>query len=229
MAIETHRYYPVFLDLAGRQVLIIGGGEVASRKIETMLRCDARITVVARDAVSEISELAIAGRIRLMIREYRFEDLEGQFVVIAATSDMEINKRVAEDARRRKVLVNVVDDPQLCDFIVPAIFNRGQIQVAVSTGGSSPALARVVRARLESVVTPALAELAEILGDLRPVAKAALDTDDDRKRFFGAVVDSDVLDLLQTGHRREAFEALRQLCLSAGVTPPEEKARRDRQ
>lgn len=229
MAIDPHRYYPVFLDVGGRPILIIGGGEVASRKIETMLRCDAKIMVVSPDAVSEISDLAKSGRIQLVSREYRLEDLEGRFVVIAATGDREVNRRVGEDARQRGLLVNVVDDPQLCDFIVPATFERGPIQVAVSTGGSSPALARVIRASLESVVTPAIAELAEILGDLRPAAKKALATDDDRKRFFATVVDSDVLDLLQRGQRREAFDVLQQLCLKAGVTSPQDNPRRDRE
>ena len=229
MAIDLHRYYPVFLDVAGRSVLIVGGGEVASRKIETLLRCDAKIMVVALDTVSEISDLAEAGRIQLMAREYRFEDLEAQFVVIAATGDTEVNRRVGEDARQRGILVNVVDAPQLCDFIVPATFERGPIQVAVSTGGSSPALARVIRSSLESVLTPAIAELAEILGDLRPVAKEALATDEDRKRFFATLVDSDVLELLQRGQRREAFDVLRQLCLNAGVPSPQDNPRRDRE
>jgi len=220
MTTDPHRYYPIFLQIAGRNVLIVGGGEVAARKVETLLRYGARITVVATHIAEFITEMASSGRLMVRSRAYSADDIEDQFLVVAATNDTKVNRQVALDARVRGAMVNVVDLPQLCDFIVPAILQRAPIQVAVSTGGSSPALARIIRQRVEAVITPGLAELTEMLGSLRTVARETLHTDAERKRFFDGVVDSDVLSHLESGRRGDAYRSLRELCHAAGIVLP---------
>src|SRR5205085_1382875 len=135
-------YYPIFIDVENHDVVIIGGGAVCARKAETMLRYGANVTVVAPKFTEEIEGWAKEGRIRIKRKEYDDADLDGASIVIASTDDEGVNGRVARDSRRRKIPVNVVDVTHLCEFIVPAIVERGSIQLAVSTGGKSPALAR---------------------------------------------------------------------------------------
>src|SRR5205823_1856452 len=144
-------------------VLIVGGGEVCARKAETMLRYGARVTVVAPKATAEITEWAEAGKITLQRKEYEESDLDGRSIVIASTNDSRVNTRVATDCRRRKILVNVVDVTDLCEFIVPAILERGSIQIAISTAGKSPALARTLKEDLRRMVGGEYAEANEIL------------------------------------------------------------------
>ncbi|MGC8833742.1 MAG: precorrin-2 dehydrogenase/sirohydrochlorin ferrochelatase family protein, partial [Armatimonadota bacterium] len=129
-------YYPVFLDLRGKRVLVVGGGQVALRKVKSLLECGAEVLVVAPEAVPDLQQMARDGRIRLVSREYTEVDLEGASLVISATDSRDVNQRVSADAQARGVFVNVVDDPELCSFIVPSVMRRGELVVAVSTGGN---------------------------------------------------------------------------------------------
>ena len=210
-------YYPIFIDVENRDVLIIGGGAVCARKAETMMRYGARVTIVAPEVTDEISGWANDGRIKLTRKEYDEADLEGASIVIASTDDACINARIARDCRRRKIPVNVVDVTHLCEFIVPAIVQQGSIQLAVSTGGKSPALARTLKENLQKFVGPEYAELNDLLGTLRPAAKKVLPTDADRKRFFDGILAQGVLDMLRDGRRREAYDTIARACEEAGV------------
>jgi siroheme synthase-like protein len=143
--------------------------------------------------------------------------LEGRSIVIASTDDKCVNGRIARDCRRRRIPVNVVDVTHLCEFIVPAIVEQGSVQVAVSTGGKSPALARTLKEDLQRFVGPEYAEVNDLLGTLRKSAKSVLPTDVDRKRFFDGIIAAGILDMLRDGRRREAFAAVARACESAGV------------
>jgi siroheme synthase-like protein len=219
-------YYPIFLDVENRDVVIIGGGAVCTRKAETMMRYGARVTVVAPEVTDEITGWSKDGRLVVACKEYDEADLEGASIVIASTDDACVNGRIARDCRRRKIPVNVVDVTHLCEFIVPAIVEHGSIQVAVSTGGKSPALARTLKENLQKFLGPEYAELNDLLGTLRPAAKKVLPTDADRKRFFDGILAKGVLDMLRDGRRREAYDTIARACEEAGVALSEPLLRR---
>ena len=178
------RYYMACLDLEGRDVLVVGGGSVALEKVEGLLTCGARVTVVAPRIFVDVERLDV----KLRRREYRSDDLDGRFLVVAATSVTEVNRRVFSDAEARGLLCNVVDVPDLCSFILPAVHRQGPIAVAVSTGGASPALAQRLRDDVAALVGPRHASLAEELRALRPWAKERYPTYAARRDFFQALV-----------------------------------------
>jgi len=162
----TH-YFPVALNIEGRRCLVVGGGAVAERKIDALLDAGAQVVVVAPTVSAEIAALALLHALEVWPRPYEPADLDRAFLVVAATDDREANARVAADARERSILVNAVDDPANCDFITPAVVRRGDVQVAITTGGASPALARHLRAWLEELVPPEYAALADLLAQAR--------------------------------------------------------------
>ncbi len=162
------KYYPVYLNLKDRRVVLVGAGGIALQKIHALLEAEAQIRVVAPDAVPEIAELARERRVEWLRRTYQSTDLEEASLVIAATDDPELQKRVAAEARARQIWVNVVDVTPLCDFIAPAIVSRGDVQIAISTGGASPALARFLREKVEPLLGPEVGVLAEVLQRYRP-------------------------------------------------------------
>jgi siroheme synthase-like protein len=178
------RYYMACLDLAGRSCLVVGGGEVGLEKARGLLDCGARAAVVAPEVVAELRELPV----ELIERGYRTNDLEGRFLVVAATNDEALNRRVFADAEARSLLCNVADVPELCSFILPAVLRRDPIAVAVTTGGASPALAQRLRDDIAHVVGPEHAELARRLRELRPAAKRAFGSYDERREYFQEVV-----------------------------------------
>jgi precorrin-2 dehydrogenase/sirohydrochlorin ferrochelatase len=162
------KYYPVYLQLKDRRVLLVGAGDVSWQKVPALLDSGARVQVVAPDARPEIRELAAKKRLSWARRTYRTSDLKGVSLVIAATDDPALQKKVAAEARKRAIWVNVVDVTPLCDFIAPAIVSRGDVQIAISTGGTSPALARHLREKLEPLLGPEYGVLAGILQRYRP-------------------------------------------------------------
>jgi len=160
--------YPVCLEMAGRRCLVVGAGAVAERKVNGLLEVGARVTVVGPSATERLLDWARAGRIGLTLRAYGADDLAGHSIVFAATDDGLINAEVARDARAAGVLINAADDPAHCDFILPAVLTRGDLTVAVSTGGASPALARVVRDELGAFLDrDDYAALARVAADAR--------------------------------------------------------------
>lgn len=214
---KSFPYYPLFLDVEQREVVIVGGGGVAVRKVETMLKYGARVTVIAPDVAPEIESWAVEGRLALEKRGYAPGDVHQATIVVAATNRPELNRKIAEECRERHILVNVIDAPELCDFIVPAVIEHGSIQVAVSTGGSSPALARRLKHDLQEVFGAEYAEASDLFGSLRKGAQAALPEDRDRKAFFDALLEGGILRLLREGRRREAYEFAARSCDAAGV------------
>jgi precorrin-2 dehydrogenase/sirohydrochlorin ferrochelatase len=194
-------FYIACLRLSGRRCVVVGGGDIGLEKIEGLLACDGRVTLVAPDAIDPLRELAAEGSIEWERREYRPEDLEGTFMVIAATDHSDVNIRVYEDAERRAMLVNVVDVPPLCNFILPAIFRTGPLAIAISTAGASPALAKRIKSEIAEEYGEPYARLAEILNEVRGWAKGTLPTYQDRKVFFESIVNGepDPVELLRQG------------------------------
>src|SRR5215211_9376745 len=167
-------FYIACLKLTGRRCVVVGGGDVGLEKVEGLLACDGDVTLVAPEAIEPLRELAEEGSIRWERREYRSEDLEGTFMVIASTDDTDVNIRVYDDAERRAMLVNVVDVPPLCNFILPAIVRSGPIAIAISTAGASPALAKRMRNQIADEYGEPYARLAELLNEVRGWAKGTL-------------------------------------------------------
>ena len=159
--------FPMFLKLAGRDVLVVGAGRVGEPKIESLLRAEAKVRVVAPRVTRKIAGQARAGRIVWERREFAPSDLEGTFLVIAATNSAGVNHEVFREAQRRNVLCNVVDDPEHCDFYYPAVVRRGQLQIAISTGGQSPSLAQRLRKELEQQFGPEYGSFVDELGKKR--------------------------------------------------------------
>jgi len=184
-------FYIACLRLTGRRCLVVGAGEVGLEKVEGLLACDADVLLVAPEAHPALRELAAEGSIRWERRAYRPEDLEGCLIAIAATDDTTVNIRVFEDAERRAMLVNVVDVPPLCNFILPAIVRTGPLAVAISTAGASPALAKRMKREIGELFGEPYATLAVLLNDARGWAKSTLPTYQDRKEFFESIVDGD--------------------------------------
>jgi siroheme synthase-like protein len=202
-------FYIACLKLTGRRCLVVGGGDVGLEKVEGLLACDGEVVLVAPDAHLELERLAEEGSIEWRRRAYEAADLEGCLIAIAATSDTEVNIRVSGDAERRAMLVNVVDVPPLCNFILPAIVRTGPLAVAISTAGASPALAKRMKREIAELFGTEYAELAVMLNDVRGWAKGTLPTYQDRKEFFESIVngDPDPVALLRRGDR-EGVRAL---------------------
>jgi len=221
---KKYPYYPIYLDIENRAVAIIGGGNVCARKAETMMKYGARVTVVAPEFTEEIEGWAREGCLTLRRKMYDHSDLDGANIVIASTDVQSVNEQIAADCRARRIPVNVVDVTPLCEFIVPAIIESGGIQIAVSTGGKSPAVARTLKEDLQRLIGPEYSEVNELLGSLREGAKSVLPTDVDRKRFFDGIIARGVLQMLRDGRREEAYETIARACEEAGV-PQSEKLR----
>ena len=196
--------FPIFLKMTGRACLVVGAGSVGEAKIRSLILTDASVRVVAPHATPAVVEWADSGRIRWTPRTLVSTDLDGMFLVIAATSSVEVNDLVSREARRRGALCNVVDDPVRCDFYYPAVVRRGSLQIAVSTGGRSPALAQRLRREIENQFAPEYADWVEHLGQKRKEALARAANSEDRRRLLHQ----------QAGH--EAFEAFRRGLVKSG-------------
>jgi siroheme synthase-like protein len=209
--------YIACLLLKDRRCLVVGGGEVGLEKVEGLLACGADVTLVAPDAVPELAEYAAEGSIRWERREYRSTDLEGCLLAVAATSITDVNIAVHDDAERRPMLVNVVDVPPLCNFILPAIVRTGPLAIAISTSGASPALAKRMKREIAEEFGQPYARLAMLLNEERGWAKATLPTYQDRKRFFESIVNGepDPVELLREGG---ADDEVRELIAAAKET-----------
>jgi len=162
------KYYPVFWSIADKKCVVVGGGEVAQRKVMRLLQCGAKVFVISPDLTGELALLKDKNKITHIAGEYSLEDIYGAALVIGATDDEKINAAVSRDARERGIPVNIVDDPQKCDFILPSLVERGELVIAIGTGGNSPALARRLREELEVAYGEEYAILTGILGQLRP-------------------------------------------------------------
>lgn len=204
-------FYIACLKLSGRRCLVVGGGDVGLEKVEGLLACDGEVTLIAPDAHPALEQLAAEGSIRWERRPYGGPaDLEGVFMVIAATDDSEVNIGVYDDAERRAMLVNVVDVPPLCNFILPAIVRTGPLAIAISTAGASPALAKRMKREVSDLFGEEFARLAVILNDARGWAKGTLPTYQDRKEFFEGIVNGepDPIELVREQREAELLEII---------------------
>ena len=183
--------YIACLRLSGRRCVVVGGGGVGLEKVEGLLASGGDVVLIAPDAIDELAQLADEGSIRWERKSYEPSDLEGTFIVIAATDDTDVNIGIYEDAERLAMLVNVVDVPPLCNFILPAIVRQGSMAIAISTQGASPALAKRMKREIAEQFGEAYAELAVILNEVRGWAKGTLPTYNDRKDFFEEIVNGD--------------------------------------
>jgi len=200
-------FLPIFLDVRGQPCLVVGGGEVAARKCSLLLRAGARVTVLAPELSAAFDADLTAGRVAHRAARFRDEDLEGVAVATAATSDDAVNRAVAAAARARRIPVNVVDQPALCSFILPSIIERAPLIVAVSSGGASPVLARLLRARLESLIPAGYGRLAALAGAFRDRVKARFKPAE-RRRFWERALQGPIAELVFSGRDAEARQAL---------------------
>src|SRR6476660_10434874 len=210
-------FYIACLKLTGRRCVVVGGGEIGLEKVEGLLASDGRVVLVAPDAVEELQELAAEGSIEWIRRDYEPGDLEATFIAIAATDDTDVNIRVYEDAERRAMLVNIVDVPPLCNFILPAIVRTGPLAIAISTAGASPALAKRMKREVSELFGEEYARLAVMLNDARGWAKGTLPTYQDRKAFFEGIVNGepDPIELLRAGDEGAVQEIIESARLAA--------------
>ncbi len=178
---------PIFLKLEGRPCLVVGAGEIALSKIESLLEAGARVRVVAPEAREEVRGLASAGKIDWIARAYETSDLDDTFLVIAATNVPDVNHAVYEEAVRRNILCNAVDDPPFCDFYFGSIVRRGELQIAISTAGESPAVAQRLRREIDAQLPPDLGPWLERLGSLRREVLAMYPASEDRKMLLHAL------------------------------------------
>ena len=199
-------YYPVYLNLAGKRCVILGGGTIAQGKIAALRDAGANITVISPEATNGIQRAAQRGDVTFEQREYQAGDLEGAFIAVAATNVWHVNRQIYEEAEARGVLLNVVDDPDQCTFIAPSIVRRDPITLAVSTGGASPALARKMRETLAEAPALKWADLAGALGRARRVIKEQRTIIDPTR--WQCVITEDLLELAQTGREDEAVDVI---------------------
>lgn len=208
------KYYPVFLDLKNKECAVIGGGLVAERKVELLLECGAKIMVISPELTDKLEKLRNLGKVFQVKRKYRFGDLEGVFLAVCATNDPDVNLRVYEEAIERNILVNVVDEPTLCNFIVPSTVRRGDLVIAISTSGSCPALAKKLRKELEKVFGSEYKEYVNLLRKLREKLMEEEPDTEKRNLILKKLVDSDLLELIKN-ERRDLIEERVKECFSS--------------
>ena len=183
--------------MQARRTVVVGGGHVAARKVESLLEAEAQVKVISPVLVPELELLMEAGDITALKRSYQEGDLEGAFLVIAATDDNTVNQAIWAEATKRGCLINVVDDPEHSTFILPAVMQRGEMSLAITTGGGSPALARRLRERLENIIGPEYGKLTEVMAELRPELLASFAPGNARLRAALRIVDSNILSVIQ--------------------------------
>lgn len=201
-------FYPVFMNLRDQPVLVVGGGEVAARKVALLRSAGARVRVVAPELGTELTERRERDEIMHVARRFTAGDLDGVMLVVAATDDRDLHERISVACHHRGLPVNVVDDTPLCSVITPAMVDRSPIQIAISSGGVAPVLARRLRAWLEAALPPGYGRLGRLAADWRDRVKARFASGDERRRFWERVLEGPVADLVHAGREREADEAL---------------------
>jgi len=204
-------FYPVFLNLTSRRCVIIGGGQIAEGKISKLLDSGAKIIVISPDATQGIRSFAERGQIELDLRKYQEGDLQGAFLVIAATNDRVVNQEIFEEAEKQGILLNAVDDMPRCSFIAPSIVEKGPVTVAISTGGASPALARKLRENMEVSSALDWADATGVLSKARQIIKDKQIAVDPQR--WQCCMTDELLTMIQAGHENEALDLLMDLLL----------------
>ena len=211
------RYYPINLDIQNRNVLVVGGGGVGTRKVRTLLACNARVTVVSREVSDPLKEMAASGEIRLEQRSYQSNDLDGMFLVIGATNDEKLNRQISSDAEQRNTLCNIADRPEVCNFILPSIVHRDDLVITISTSGKSPALAKKLRKTLEKQFGEEYGVLLKLMGAVRKKLLRQAHEPEAHKPLFEQLINSDLIGMIQS-NRIEDINALLFDILGEGYT-----------
>jgi precorrin-2 dehydrogenase/sirohydrochlorin ferrochelatase len=209
------KLYPMLVDLTGKRCLVVGGGSVAERKVTLLVECGADVEVVSPTTTSRLAALAATGALRVRRRRVRPSDLAGAFLVVVATDDREVNREVAERVRGAGGLVNVADDPEACTFLVPSVLRRGDLTIAISTGGGSPALAKKLRQRLEQTVGPEYEAYLSALRLLRERARQAIADPEARQALFRRAVESDLFERAARGDAAAVAACIQELLQAA--------------
>ena len=191
------RYYPIYLDIKDRDCLVVGGGSVGTRKVETLLECGAKVTVVSVNADEKLKKLSNSGVIQLKERAFQFDDLDGVFLVIGATDDEDLNVKIHSEAQRRFILCNIADRPEACNFILPSIVNRGDLIIAISTSGKSPAFAKKLRGQLEAQFGEEYAEFLNLMGAIRKKLLSKNRSPEAHKQLFEQLIERDLVQMLK--------------------------------
>lgn len=211
-------FFPIFLDVKNRTSLVIGGGDVAARKVALLLKAQGKIRVVSPSLCADLQATVDKGLIEHLDREFQVDDLDDAYLVIAATNNAAVNRQVSEAARNRHLPVNVVDQPELCTFITPSIIDRSPVVAAISTGGASPVLARIIRSRLETLIPAGYGRLAELANRFRDRVKARFQNAADRRTFWENVLQGGVAERVFSGHIEEADAGMERALENAGST-----------
>lgn len=202
---KENRYYPIFLDLKDKECVVVGGGIVAARKIESLLGAGAKVTVISPDVISEIANMP---GIKIRHRQYKPRDLKDAFLVIAATNNEKENKVVSKEALSRHIFCNVVDQTDLCSFIVPSVVEKGPIKIAISTAGASPSLASKLRREIDNSIGPEYETLARILDKIRPLVLSQEGGASEHRRIFDVLINSALMDAIKDNDRSLAEDIL---------------------
>jgi precorrin-2 dehydrogenase / sirohydrochlorin ferrochelatase len=209
------KYYPVNLDIRGRKCLVVGGGAVGTRKVTTLVNCGAKVTVVSPVISSELTDLSAKGVIQIKQREYCSSDVNDIFLIIGATSDEKLNLRISEDAEKKNLLCNIADVPEACNFILPAIVTRGDLIIAISTSGNSPAFAKKLRKILEKQFGEEYAILLKLMGAIRKKLLAQAHEPEAHKHLFEQLLDAGILDMIRE-NKKENINILLSKTLGKG-------------
>ena len=196
------RYYPIFLDLKNKKSVVIGGGSVAERKAVTLLSCKADVSVISPDITPRLRELAKKKRLRYIKKRYEDKDIKDAFLVVAATNNREANKAVFAAAKRYKCLLNIVDKPDESNFIVPSLISRGDLTIAVSTGGKRPALAKQIRKELQQRYGKEYEIFIKAMGKAREQVLKSVPSEKARRQIFTKLAKSNIINLLKKGNRK---------------------------
>ena len=211
------RYYPVYLDIQHKKCLVVGGGSVGTRKVNTLVECGALVTVVSPEISEALASLADHRAIDIQKRGYQSTDLNGVFLVIGATSDERLNQQISNDAERLNILCNIADRPAACNFILPAIVHRGDLVIAISTSGNSPAFAKKLRKDIEKQYGAEYAAFLQLMGAIRQRLLQADHAPEAHKPIFNKIIQSKIIDRIREGDE-EAIDTILSEILGAGYS-----------
>jgi len=205
------RYYPAFLDIKGKKCLVAGGGKVAERKVNSLLKCGAEVSIVSPNLTKRLRGLSSKGKTKFLKGEFKEKCLKDMFLVIGATDNDEVNFKVYESANKKNILVNIVDSPELCNFIVPSVVERGALTIAISTGGKSPALAKKLRKELEERYGFEYIKFLNLMGNLRKRISAKIRDKKKREDIYKKLVDSDIINLIRDGDNKAVRNRVKEI------------------
>ncbi len=205
------RYYPAYLDIKGRRCLVVGGGQVGTRKVGTLLLCGAKVTVISHEVTPELKDMAQQGLIDLQLRDYRSPDLDKMFLVIGATDDQAVNRKIHRDAEAVQRLCNIADQPDLCNFVLPSIINQGDLSIAISTAGKSPAFAKHLRRQLQGQFGPEYGLMLDLMGAARRRLLAEKHAPEEHKPLFEELIGGGLLEMIKAENRKGINDLLKKV------------------